>query len=78
MAVLEFFVWFQDLRLEMRRCGRGTTVKMLDLKDIGRISIAIPPIPEQRSASILTSVDEVIETAQANRQTPRPEKSNDE
>ena len=62
---LSFLFGSEDLRLEMRRCGRGTTVKMLDLKDIGRISIAIPPIPEQKKiASILTSVDEVIETTQ--------------
>ena len=55
---LSFLFGSEDLRLEMRRCGRGTTVKMLDLKDIGRI--LIPPLPEQRNCSVLTSVDEAL------------------
>ncbi len=62
---LSFLFGSENLRLEMKRCGRGTTVKMLDMKDIGRISFAIPPLPEQKKiASILTSVDEVIENTQ--------------
>ena len=62
---LSFLFGSKNSRLEMKRCGRGTTVKMLDMKDIGRIFFSIPPLPEQKKiASILTSVDEVIETTQ--------------
>ena len=62
---LSFLFGSETSRLEMKRCGRGTTVKMLDIKDIGRICFSIPPLSEQKKiASILTSVDEVIETTQ--------------
>jgi type I restriction enzyme S subunit len=62
---LSFLFGSENSRLAMKRCGRGTTVKMLDMKDIGRICFSIPPLPEQKKiASILTSVDEVIETTQ--------------
>ena len=43
----------------------ATTVKHLSVKDIREVEQAFPPLPEQKKiASILTSVDEVIETTQ--------------
>jgi type I restriction enzyme, S subunit len=43
----------------------ATTVKHLSIKDIRAVEQAFPPLPEQKKiASILTSVDEVIETTQ--------------
>ena len=54
-----------SVRQVVQSCGRGTTVKMLDMKDIGKLSFSLPPLPEQKKiASILTSVDEVIENTQ--------------
>lgn len=62
---LNFLMCSEHIRLEMKRYGRGTTVKMLDMRDIGKISLSIPPLPEQKKiAFILTSVDEVIEKTQ--------------
>ena len=62
---LSFLLCSENSRLEMKRCGRGTTVKMLDMKDIGKILFLLPPFPEQKKiALILNSVDEVIETNQ--------------
>ena len=52
-------------RIRMQSYGRGTTVKMLDSKEFSNLLLIIPPIPEQKKiASILTSVDEVIENTQ--------------
>ena len=43
----------------------ATTVKHLSVNDIREVEKAFPPLPEQKKiASILTSVDEVIETTQ--------------
>ena len=39
---------------------------MLDMRDVGKISFSLPPLPEQKKiASILTSADEVIEKTQS-------------
>ena len=52
-------------RIRMQSYGRGTTVKMLDSKEFSNLLLIIPPFPEQKKiASILTSVDEVIENTQ--------------
>ena len=52
-------------RVRMQSYGRGTTVKMLDSKEFSNLLLIIPPPPEQKKiASILTSVDEVIENTQ--------------
>ncbi len=62
---LHFLLCSENIRLEMKRYGRGTTVKMLDVREIGKLSLDLPPLPEQKKiASILTSVDEVIEKTQ--------------
>ncbi len=54
-----------QVRQVIQSCGRGTTVKMLDMKDIGKLSFSLPPLSEQKKiASILTSVDEMIENTQ--------------
>ena len=43
----------------------GTTVDRIPLQKMGGFEIALPPLPEQkRIASVLTSVDEAIETTQ--------------
>jgi len=53
------------VRSEMHKNGRGTTVKMLDVGSLLKYSVVLPPLPEQQKiASILTSVDEVIEKTQ--------------
>ena len=52
-------------RVRVKSYGRGTTVKMLDSKEFSSLLLIIPPFPEQKKiASILTSVDEVIENTQ--------------
>ncbi len=52
-------------RVKMQSYGRGTTVKMLNTEEISNLLLTLPPLPEQRKiASILTSVDEVIENTQ--------------
>lgn len=60
---------FHDLKDELLRIHEktgSTTVKHLSVKDIRGIEKAFPPLPEQKKiASILTSVDEVIEKTQS-------------
>jgi type I restriction enzyme, S subunit len=60
---------FHDLQDELLRIHEktgSTTVKHLSVKDIRGIEKAFPPLPEQKKiASILTSVDEVIEKTQS-------------
>lgn len=52
-------------RVKMQSYGRGTTVKMLNTEEISNLSLTLPPLPEQKKiASILTSVDKVIENTQ--------------
>ncbi|MDA8672512.1 restriction endonuclease subunit S [Gammaproteobacteria bacterium] len=59
---------YQDLQkdlLEINNQTGSTTVKHLSVKDIRGIHKSYPPLPEQKKiASILTSVDEVIENTQ--------------
>lgn len=64
------FIYYQFcsslVRREMHKNGRGTTVKMLDVPSILKFKIPVPPLPEQQKiASILTSVDEVIQKTQS-------------
>ena len=61
-----FYLFCLDAnRVKMQSYGRGTTVKMLDSKEFSNLLLLIPPLPEQKKiASILTSVDEVIENTQ--------------
>jgi type I restriction enzyme, S subunit len=55
-----------SIRREMHKNGRGTTVKMLDVPSLLNYKIPVPPLLEQQKiASILTSVDEVIEKTQS-------------
>lgn len=52
--------------LKIHNTTSATTVKHLSVKDIRAISRPFPPLPEQQKiASILTSVDEVIEKTQS-------------
>lgn len=59
---------YQDLQkdlLEINNQTGSTTVKHLSVKDIRGIHKSYPPLPEQKKiASILTSVDEVVENTQ--------------
>lgn len=51
---------------ELRRYKKGSAQPGLNLKDVERMEVLIPPIPEQRKiAAILSSVDEVIEKTEA-------------
>ena len=61
-----FYLFCLDAnRVKMQSYGRGTTVKMLDSKEFSNLLLLIPPLPEQKKiASILASVDEVIENTQ--------------
>ena len=61
-----FYLFCLDAnRVKMQSYGRGTTVKMLDSKEFSNLLLLIPPLPEQKKiASIITSVDEVIENTQ--------------
>jgi type I restriction enzyme S subunit len=53
-------------RRVIRSFGRGTTVKMLNFKEVLETEILLPTIQEQQKiAEILTSVDEVIENTQS-------------
>ena len=62
---LFFLLSSASSRQAIQALGRGTTVKMLDMKDIEKLSFSIPPLPEQKKiAAILTSVDEVLENTQ--------------
>ena len=62
---LFYLLCLGNYRIKMQSYGRGTTVKMLDSKEFGGLYLNLPPLPEQKKiASILTSVDKVIETTQ--------------
>ena len=62
---LFYLLCSSSARQAIKSCGRGTTVKMLDMKDIEKLRFSVPSLPEQKKiASILTSVDEVIENTQ--------------
>jgi type I restriction enzyme S subunit len=68
--ILKEFIFYQlsnDLiRKEIRNYGRGTTVKMLDSREFMELQVPIPASikEQQKIASILSSVDEVIENTQ--------------
>ena len=57
---LFYLLTFPPARLLLQSCGRGTTVKMLDIKEVRKLSFYFPPLSEQRNiVSILASVDEM-------------------
>ena len=54
-----------DFREEMRPLAQGSTRFNLSKGNLAKLSLLVPPLPEQKKiASILTSVDEVIENTQ--------------
>jgi type I restriction enzyme S subunit len=56
----------EETRRVIRSFGRGTTVKMLNFREVLETEILLPTIQEQQKiAEILTSVDEVIENTQS-------------
>ncbi len=58
--------WYQSRAKYIESMGSGSTVKGVRLEDLKIIPIILPPLPEQKKiASILTSVDDVIEKTEA-------------
>lgn len=58
--------WYLSKAESIQSMGTGSTVKGIRLEDLRLIPIALPPLPEQQKiASILTAIDEVIESTQA-------------
>jgi type I restriction enzyme S subunit len=56
------FVYYFLQYFDLSRFGTGTGVPTLNRNDVHRVKIHFPPCPEQRKiATILTSVDEVID-----------------
>lgn len=54
-----------DFREDMRPLAQGSTRFNLSKGNLAKLSLLVPPLPEQKKiASILTSVDEVIENTQ--------------
>ena len=52
-------------RKQLRKLGQGSSVIHIYSSGLAEINLVLPPLPEQKKiASILTSVDEVIETTQ--------------
>ena len=63
---LSYFLQCDDGRLQSRRYTKGSAQEGLNLEDIERFFVSIPPLPEQQKiAAILSSVDDVIEKTQA-------------
>ena len=57
--------WPRNLR-KLHGMRTGTAIKRVVLRDLRRLRLAVPPIPEQRKiAAILSSVDDAIEKTQA-------------
>ena len=56
----------QPLLTELEKSISGTTVKHLSTRDLRRLDLLLPPLPEQkRIAEILSSVDESIQATQS-------------
>jgi type I restriction enzyme S subunit len=64
---LYYLLCLPEYRSQMRRIARGTTVMMLDMQAIKRISIRAPKAEkmQQRIVRILSTLDEAIEQTQA-------------
>ena len=57
--------WSRNLRT-LHGMRTGTAIKRVVLRDLRRLRLAVPPLPEQQAiAAILSAVDEVIEKTQA-------------
>ena len=57
--------WTENLR-KLHGMRTGTAIKRIVLRDLRRLQLAVPPLPEQRKiATILSSVDDAIEKTQA-------------
>lgn len=60
------FLKSNDGRLQSRRYTKGSAQEGLNLEDVEKFLLALPPLAEQQKiASILTSVDEVIEKTES-------------
>ena len=59
------FLRCDEGKLQSRRYIKGSAQEGLNLDDVQQFLVPLPPLPEQKKiASILTSVDDVIETTQ--------------
>lgn len=61
----EFFVWSllsEKYNQKLKGMSRGTTIKGLIRSELERVSIPLPPLPEQQCiATIITTVDDALE-----------------
>jgi type I restriction enzyme S subunit len=63
---LYYFLLSDEGRMQSRRNAKGSAQEGLNLEDVEKYYVAFPPLPEQQKiAAILTSVDDVIESTQA-------------
>lgn len=64
-AFLSFQLNDEVRRLQLRKLGQGSSVIHIYSSGLQDVSVSLPPLPEQKKiASILTSVNEVIENTQ--------------
>lgn len=65
-SFLSYFLQSNDGWLQSKRYTKGSAQEGLNLEDIERFLVSLPPLPEQQKiAAILSSVDDVIEKTRA-------------
>lgn len=63
---LSYFLQSDDGKLQSKRYTKGSAQEGLNLEDVEKFLISVPPLPEQQKiATILSSVDDVIEKTRA-------------
>ena len=63
---LSYFLQSDDGKLQSKRYTKGSAQEGLNLEDVEKFLISVPPLPEQQKiATILSSVDDVIEKIRA-------------
>ena len=61
-TIINSFFYYQCLPLTLRHLDSGSAQSQITIADLGRVSINLPPLPEQRAiAEILSSIDDKIE-----------------
>ena len=65
VSVKYFYYFLVSIKQQLNTLSQGSTIKETRPPTIKKIQMCLPPLPEQKKiASILTSVDEVIENTQ--------------